>query len=495
MLTKHDFSYQTETFLNQAPFSFDLSVMDLYLSLSTGSTLFSLTKKEIENPLQLHQSLVASGITIWVSTPSFAQLCLAKKTFKATLLFFCGEVLPHSLAQELLIRFPAVELWNTYGPTEATVAITSVLIEQDILDRYNPLPVGVPAPGSQIFLCLQDKTKKLLITEESGEIIIVGPNVSLGYLGKPDLTKHAFFIYEGYRAYRTGDRGHFRNGMLFFDGRVDAQFKLRGYRIEPGDIEYQLRSLPEIKEAIVTLIIRDSAPDFIAAYIVLKTRSTDTEIFQEIKTKLNKLLPSYMVPSVFVQLETMPLTLNGKINRQALPEPKLQTKVTKRKVRDTVTPIEYELRTIWEDLLQIKPIKINDNFFDLGGNSLLTVMLLEKIRLRWGKNLPLATLIHASTIESLAHIIIDKVSSISWCSLVPIQPKGDKTPFFCVHGVGGNIINLEPLARYFDTDQPFYALQSHGLNESKKWRPATFMKSGVFNLKVLIYWVVYPLEV
>jgi D-alanine--poly(phosphoribitol) ligase subunit 1 len=238
MLSEHAFAEGGEVFLNQAPFSFDLSVMDLYLSLVTGGTLVSLSHGEIGNPKGLYQALAASGITTWVSTPSFAQLCLVERRFDARMLpsvrrfVFCGETLPPVVAAHLLDRFPSSEVWNTYGPTEATVATTSVRIDRDVLQNYPTLPVGYPKPDSRVIVV--DSSDHAVEDGERGQIVIAGPNVSPGYFEQPQLTAASFFTLDGLQAYRTGDWGHFDNGQLFFEGRMDSQIKLHGYRVELG---------------------------------------------------------------------------------------------------------------------------------------------------------------------------------------------------------------------------------------------------------------------
>src|SRR5207249_215966 len=259
----------SETFLNQAPFSFDLSVMDLYLSLATGGTLFSIAKESIANTKQLYQAFGGSGITTWVSTPSFAQMCLAERSFSAAMLpalrrfLFCGETLAPETAAQLLDRFPQAEVWNMYGPTEATVATTSIQIDAAILEKYSPLPVGRVMPGTKIFIV--DENGGELAANKRGEIIIAGPNVSPGYVRRPDLAARAFFEYRGLRAYRTGDLGRFRDSLLFFEGRIDEQIKLSGYRIELGDVEANLRALPTVRDAIVIPVIKDGATQSLTA--------------------------------------------------------------------------------------------------------------------------------------------------------------------------------------------------------------------------------------
>src|SRR6266700_2263899 len=216
MLAEHRFTQLGEVFLNQAPFSFDLSVMDLYCSLATGGTLFSISRDRIANPKELYRALASSGVTTWVSTPSFAQMCLVEEKFGEAMLprvrrfLFCGETLPPQTAAQLLKRFPKAEVWNMYGPTEATVATTSMRVDAAILERYSPLPVGHAMPGTEILLV--NRNREVVPPDERGGIIIVGPNVSPGYLARPDLTADAFFQHRGQRAYRTGDFGRIRNG-------------------------------------------------------------------------------------------------------------------------------------------------------------------------------------------------------------------------------------------------------------------------------------------
>lgn len=379
-----------EVFLNQAPFSFDLSVMDLYMSLSTGGTLWSIDKAEIADLREAFQSFSRSEVTIWVSTPSFAEICLMDKSFNATLLpdlkhfLFCGEILLHDTAAKLLERFPGAKVENLYGPTEATVAVTTVTITPEILATYNPLPVGQAKPDAQILICdseeldqaIQEAVKrdrvdakskefeskesdsdsvltgsiefgsleledqhgseglgwnrvlkhapKSVLIGERGEIVIAGPNVSIGYLNNPEQTRKAFFSWQEedgqlWRAYRTGDAGAFKGDQLFFYGRLDFQVKLHGYRIELGDIEENLRKLPGVENAVVLPIEKRGKVEYLQAF--LTTTETVSEEFatsQALKEALRQSLPDYMVPRRFTFVQTMPMTPNGKVDRRVL---------------------------------------------------------------------------------------------------------------------------------------------------------------------------------
>ena len=323
MLAEHRFE-AGETFLNQVAYSFDVSLMDTYTALLTGGTVFSLSADDINDPKRLHQTLGRSAVTTWVSTPSFAGLCLAERSFASPKLpglrrfLFCGEVLPPEVAAQLLDRFPEVEVWNTYGPTETTVATTSIRIDRDILARYSPLPIGYPMPGTRVVILGEEGAP--VDSGARGEIAIAGPNVSPGYLGRPDLTAQAFFELDGVRAYRTGDRGHWRDGLLFCDGRMDDQVKLHGYRVELGDIEANLRCLAAVRDAVVLPVRKRDRIDSLAAFVILSHAlpGTDVERGRALREALAKRLPAYMLPRKFIFLEAFPMTPNGKADRRAL---------------------------------------------------------------------------------------------------------------------------------------------------------------------------------
>jgi D-alanine--poly(phosphoribitol) ligase subunit 1 len=324
MLAEQQFSKRAEVFLNQAPFSFDLSVMDLYCSLATGSTLFSISRDLIENPRKLYRALATSGVTTWVSTPSFAQMCLVEDKFAEAMLprvrrfLFCGETLAPQTAAQLLARFPQAQVWNMYGPTEATVATTSIHVDAAILEKYSPLPVGRVMPGTKIFIV--DENGAELPVNERGEIIITGPNVSPGYAGRPNLTARAFFEYRGQRGYKAGDLGRFRDSLLFFEGRIDEQIKLSGYRIELGDVEANLRALPIVRDAVVIPVIKSGAAQSLTAFVTLLARNetSDFKLAHNLRGQLGERLPVYMLPRKFIFLDTFPMTANGKVDRAAL---------------------------------------------------------------------------------------------------------------------------------------------------------------------------------
>ncbi len=317
------------TYINQAPFSFDLSVMDVYLSLYMGGTIWALSKETQCDMKNLLQSLENSESDIWVSTPSFAELCLSDKKFSEALMpklkrfLFCGETLSNGTVLRLQKAFPKAEIINTYGPTESTVAVTQILVDAEVQKRWSPLPVGKEKPGTWIFI--MDENGKELPEGEKGEIVIVGDTVSIGYWNNREMTEKAFGTYlidgKEYRLYRTGDKGYKKEGLLFYCGRLDLQIKLHGYRIELEDIESNIRRLPKVSQAAVLPVYQGGQVKYLTAFLAMKGQVTDAFTKgQAIRESLKEYLPDYMIPRKIKFLETLPMTNNGKVDRRALEE-------------------------------------------------------------------------------------------------------------------------------------------------------------------------------
>ncbi len=207
-----------------------------------------------------------------------------------------------------------------YGPTEATVATTSVQIDRRVLQTYTPLPVGSPKPDSRIVI-MADSGEQLA-DGHHGEIVIAGNNVSPGYLGRADLTDAAFFDLDGSRAYRTGDQGYFRDGWLFFEGRRDQQIKLRGHRVELGDIEAHLQALAHVRDAIVVVRLKTGVAESLSAFVIFDNcdEPSDDECARALRDQLGERLPAYMIPRRFYFLSAFPMTPNGKADRKKLAE-------------------------------------------------------------------------------------------------------------------------------------------------------------------------------
>lgn len=320
---KDDFGFDgNDVFLNQAPFSFDLSVYELTCFLHLGATLVLNTSGDCRNPEIFIERQSRYHGTVWVSTPSFVYLYLREPSFipagfpslKAFL--FCGEILPNKTAARLLDKFPGVRVLNTYGPTEATVATTLTEITKETCIKYPSLPVGFSKPRSGLQI-INDSG----LESDPGEIIIFGDNVSIGYLNSPALNREKFFIHAGKRAYRTGDVGYIKDGMLFFNGRDDEQVKLHGFRIELDEINNHLRRIPFVDDAVTIALKKDLEVKRLISFVILKYHANPPQNpMEEIPAMLANKVPSYMVPSEIVVIEKFPYNANHKIDRFRLIE-------------------------------------------------------------------------------------------------------------------------------------------------------------------------------
>ena len=329
---------RNRVFLNQAPYSFDLSVMDLYLSLATCGKIVSIDR-ELQNDIpKMTDFLSLQHIEYWVSTPSFAELCMGEPSFSADRIpsirafLFCGEVLTNETARRLMERFPDAKVVNTYGPTETTVCVTQVRITGTMVASDSPLPVGRPGPMTRIET-----------DPETNEIIITGNTVSPGYYKDPGRTARVFSECETTagdscgltgastdgsdsscgpcRSYRTGDKGYLdETGMLYCEGRLDHQIKLHGYRMELEDIEANLEKIPGVLRAVVAPSRSGSRIDFLTAFIIRDGDGITDDYAgrKAVRSGLRELVPAYMVPKKIRFVEKFPMTGNGKLDRKQL---------------------------------------------------------------------------------------------------------------------------------------------------------------------------------
>jgi pimeloyl-ACP methyl ester carboxylesterase len=362
---------------------------------------------------------------------------------------------------------PKVNVVSLGGATEAS--IWSILFPVGKVDpNWKSIPYG-KAMLNQSFHVMNPVFAPCP-TWVPGQLYIGGAGLAKGYLHDEQKTSASFVVNpaNGERLYKTGDLGRFLpDGNIEFLGREDFQVKVQGYRIELGEIEARLQEYAGVDLCIV--IVREDTPreKRLVGYVVAKAGATvDPE---QVKEHLRAKLPEYMVPVAIVVLERLPLTPNGKVDRKALPAPARSTaelSFTSAASRDS---LDLQLIKLWEKVLNVRPVGLRDNFFDLGGNSLVAVRLFSEMRKLFGRSFPLSVLFQAPTVEKLADMIRKGGWSPQWISLVPIQPGGSKPPFFCVHGGGGNILIYRELARHLGEDYPFYGLQARGLDESEDY--------------------------
>ena len=312
--------------LSQAPYSFDLSVMDWGPTLAGGGTLVALPKKVTDNFKELFETLPQMNLNVWVSTPSFMDICLLEPTFDAAhypdlqRFLFCGEELTHATAQALHQRFPQARIFNTYGPTETTVAVTQVEITGQILADYPRLPIGYAKDDTTIKV-VDDQLNEVPAGTE-GEILISGPSMSKGYLNNPEKTAKAFITWHGQQVYRAGDLGvQLENGLIMYRGRTDFQIKLHGYRIELEEVNHYLSQEEHIQVGVaVPKYNRDHKVSQLVAWVVPAAQElSGLALTKAIKENLQGGdMMEYMIPQRFVYKESLPMTPNGKVDIKSI---------------------------------------------------------------------------------------------------------------------------------------------------------------------------------
>jgi aspartate racemase len=449
-----------QVFLQYAPLSFDASTFEIWGALLNGGTLAiapagALSLDELDHVLE------REGVTtLWLTAAVFHQAVLQRVDMFRGLrqLLAGGDVLSPRAVRTVREAWPDCRLINGYGPTENTTfsCCHPVQAHQE-LDRA--VPIGSPIANSRVYVL--DGRREPVPVGVPGELWLAGDGLALGYLGSPELTAdrfvtHRFSDDRVERLYRTGDRARWlRDGTIEFMGRVDQQVKLRGFRIEPGEIEATLRRQPGVREAAV-LVRGNGNVKRLLAYVT--PHDLDAAALRE---AMRATLPEYMIPAAVVTLERLPTTANGKLDRAALPEPAMPadeaSKVAPR------NEVERLLVGLWEEVLEQPGIGVRDDFFALGGHSLMAVALFARIEQVLGVALPLATLFRSPTVEALARAITAGRRPSDERSLVPIRTDGHRPPLFAVPGVGGNVLCFHELAAQLPGDRPFFGLQSRGL--------------------------------
>lgn len=456
---------------------------DIFTALWVGASIHIPNPDEIGTPGWLSQWMQEEQITFSHFTPAMAQL-LAGNTSKTDhskrqlpalrYAFFVGDKLTRNDVSQLWQLAPNVICINSYGSTETQRAVGYLTIDPKDISQISDegrmgkavIPVGQGMKDVQLLVLTS--TQQLAGVGELGEIYIRSPHLAKGYLGDDSLTQERFITnpftnLSGDRLYRSGDLGRFLpDGKVEFLGRKDTQVKIRGFRIELGEIETVLSKHPSVHQSVIAPWETDHGDKQLIAYVV--PTNPDHCKSADLREFLQERLPAHMIPSTFVFLNTIPITPNGKINHSALPPPNQEQRGIHQEQVNARDITEEKLVRIWESVLLVKPIGVKDNFFELGGHSLMAVYMFTWINREFGVNLPLATLFQEATIEHLANVINRRTEPAIWSSLIKIEPHGDHPPFFCVHGITGDILWFRDLARYLAPNYPFYGLQSRGLD-------------------------------
>jgi amino acid adenylation domain-containing protein len=436
--------------------SFDISGLELYLPLITGAEIILTDAQTSKDTRLLMEIVKEQGVTVMQATPATWRMMLEswRERFPIKALIG-GEALSKKLAERLLEKCDS--LWNMYGPTETTVWATLKKINAD--DEI--ITVGRPIDNMNVYIL--DNQLRPVPEGKVGEIFVGGVGVGKGYMNRPELTAQLFMDdpfsdIPGARMYKTGDLGRFVNGgEIQCLGRIDHQVKIRGYRIELGEIEHALGKQKGIKDVVV--LPKDER---LVAYVVLEKGSTARTF--EWQQALRATLPEYMVPSNFVTLPVFPLSPNGKVDRNALEAIRQEMEKANRVYIPPRTEQEKLIADIWSDLLEVDQVGIRDDFFELGGTSIVAMQIMARLERETGKRLPLAGLFTANTVEKLSKQLELDDQSISWDLLVPVKPTGNKPPIFIVNGLDMNVLFFNNIARNMDLDQPVYGFQPRGLN-------------------------------
>ncbi len=445
-------------------------IRDILNALLNGASLhtFNVKKRGVEG---LAGWLSSSRITLYCSVATvFRQLAAtltSREQFPDLRLIKLGGEASHRSDVELFrANFPSTcRLHCGFGSTETGV------VRHFFIDHRTPIegesvPLGYPITDMEVLLL--DEQGAPAAPGEIGEIVIRSRFISRGYWRRPDLNERVFGsdpIDPSLRTYRTGDLGVLRSdGCLEHRGRKDGQVKIRGNRIETAEIETALRGLAGVAHAAVAVRRDQRQENYLVAYVV--SRGSPLSI-SGLRRGLAERLPEHMIPTAFVELESMPQTPNGKIDRQGLPPPDASRPELEQTYIAPRTALEEHLAALWSKLLGIERAGVHDDFFELGGNSLTAVRLMSRIRADHGIVLPLAVLFEARTIAALAEVIGRGHELSSWSPVVPIQPHGRRAPLFCIHPGGGNVLGYHEFVAHLDPDQPVYGVQAYGVVEGQ----------------------------
>ena len=433
----------SDILLSVTTLSFDIAGLELFLPLVTGARTVLVSGDVALDGTLLAETLAQTRATVMQATPATGRLMIeagwrGDKSLKA----LCGgEALSPDLAEALLSR--CGEVWNMYGPTETTVwsSCARIISASDV-------HVGRPIANTEIQIL--DSRGQVAPIGVTAELLIGGDGLARGYHDRSDLTAERFVPHPfqpGHQLYRTGDLAKYRaDGNIECLGRLDDQVKVRGFRIETGEVEARLDEHSSVQQSVVVARDEASGERGLVAYVVLdQDQAPPTPAI--LRAHMREQLPAYMMPSRFVMLATLPLTPNGKVDRKALPALDRQRPDVGASYAAPRTQPEEELARIWSVVLGIERVGVNDNFFDIGGSSLLAVRIFAMIEETFGRPLPLASLFQHPTVAELATLLESAGERpVRWDSLVAIRP-GEGLPLFFVHGAGGNVLIYRDLAR------------------------------------------------
>jgi enterobactin synthetase component F len=458
----------SDRFLAVTTVTFDIAGLELYLPLTAGACVVMADGGAAQQPVELARLIRRSGATHVQATPSLWRILLANSETRLDQVhaLLGGEALGAELAARL--KAAAARVTQFYGPTETTVWSTAYELEE--IGSGAP-PIGRPILNTRLYVV--DAARRLVATGAIGELCIGGAGVAKGYLRRPQLTEERFpldpFAADGSRMYCTGDLVRWRDdGLLEFVGRADTQVKIRGHRIELGEVENVLARHPAVAAAAVLAWPDGNGGMVLAAYVVPRDASMATP--EQLRAFLGRRLPEPALPASFTMLDALPLTPNGKLDRRALPAPERGARSA---FAEPATPLERKLADLWQRLLRVERVGLHDNFFELGGDSLTAAEMAAGFPAEFGVELPLGGLFEAPTIASLA-AFVERLAGgsddpLGEMLVLRAPPrlrevgKAPPRPLFCIHPMMGMSLGFAALLRHLDPAVPVYGLQSRGL--------------------------------
>lgn len=471
-----------DVYLLSASITYALSVRQIFVPLSYGIKLIVASSSAIQDPIELFTLIKDEKITLVDFVPAHWRSCNVilrnmdaqerDKLLRNNLrrIVTVGEPLLADLPFQWKNQFhhPA-QIVNIFGQTETTGIITSFNISKDESDTSKVVSIGKPIPETQVYI-LEPEDLQRVKTGDVGELCVSNPCIAKGYLNNPTLTVSKFvpnpFDDDNNILYRTGDLARYSNdGNIEYLGRIDQQVKIRGMRVELGEIEAAILRTGSVKEAIVVTQTRDDYGDILVAFI--STEDNKKINVDDLRDCIKTILPAHMVPTSFVSLNELPRTPTGKIDRKTLMEYKIPCDELDLRENISLSQSEQKLLLVWKRLFKKNSVKLTDNFFDdLGGDSLLAVLLFLEIEKEFGKSLAISNLYRSPTIETLAKLLDSQVDGKEFHSLVPIRSSGNLNPLFIVHGAGGNVLIYRDLSKHLLENMPIYGLQSYGLEDA-----------------------------